>query len=327
MHRSGTSALARVLNLHGVFLGQSLLQADPANERGYWEHDGLWRLDERILAALGREWSDPGRLPERWWERPEVRVLAQELIVTLRRDFGGKALWGVKDPRICRLMPLWHDAVRQLGAREHFVIVLRRPGEVAASLARRDGMPPERARALWLRYMLDAERHTRGASRAFVTYDQLLADWRVALARVVDGTGLDLAAAGAEAATQVDEFLSPQLRHHRVSPGSGTGILAERAEAIYEILAAEGGALDTAALDRAAEELDALEEAFAGGGARTIVPVAEPADRERRISYLEWCNIFGLHESDGQVMAERMMQRWHGQPTVHLIAVLARGEG
>jgi len=38
MHRSGTSALARVVNLLGVDLGKSFLPPDPANPSGYWEH-------------------------------------------------------------------------------------------------------------------------------------------------------------------------------------------------------------------------------------------------------------------------------------------------
>jgi GT2 family glycosyltransferase len=44
-------------------------------------------------------------------------------------------------------------------------------------------------------------------------------------------------------------------------------------------------------------------------------------------TYRKWYNIFGLHESDGQVMAERMMQQWRHHPAIHLIVVLRRGEG
>jgi len=38
MHRSGTSALTRVLNLLGMELGQPLLPPHPTNETGFWEH-------------------------------------------------------------------------------------------------------------------------------------------------------------------------------------------------------------------------------------------------------------------------------------------------
>lgn len=45
------------------------------------------------------------------------------------------------------------------------------------------------------------------------------------------------------------------------------------------------------------------------------------------IPYSRWIEIFGLQESDGQIMAERMMLQWKRQLTVHLILVLGRGEG
>ena len=39
MHRSGTSALTRVLNLLGVELGSELMAAaEDNNETGFWEH-------------------------------------------------------------------------------------------------------------------------------------------------------------------------------------------------------------------------------------------------------------------------------------------------
>ncbi|HDL85376.1 MAG TPA: methyltransferase domain-containing protein, partial [Candidatus Acetothermia bacterium] len=56
-------------------------------------------------------------------------------------------------------------------------------------------------------------------------------------------------------------------------------------------------------------------------------PAAGAADPRPVFSYRQWCNIFGLHEADGQVMAERMMQQWHHQPAIHMVAMLRRGEG
>ena len=49
MHRSGTSALARVLNLLGVDLGTNLLPAAEDNETGFWEHRDLVLVNEEVL--------------------------------------------------------------------------------------------------------------------------------------------------------------------------------------------------------------------------------------------------------------------------------------
>ena len=51
MHRSGTSALMRVLNLLGVDIGTSLLPPNEDNEAGYWEHVDIYRQQEQLMDA------------------------------------------------------------------------------------------------------------------------------------------------------------------------------------------------------------------------------------------------------------------------------------
>ena len=55
MHRSGTSALARVLGLMGCHVGSDdeLAPGDRANPKGYWERKDVWALDERMLQDIG----------------------------------------------------------------------------------------------------------------------------------------------------------------------------------------------------------------------------------------------------------------------------------
>ena len=63
MHRTGTSALTRVLNLLGAELGSDLLAAQPDNETGIWEHRPIMEIHERILGALDSDWHDVRPLP------------------------------------------------------------------------------------------------------------------------------------------------------------------------------------------------------------------------------------------------------------------------
>lgn len=58
MHRSGTSALTRILNLLGTELGNDLLPPHADNPHGYWEsgaavalNDGAWMQGWRQRAA------------------------------------------------------------------------------------------------------------------------------------------------------------------------------------------------------------------------------------------------------------------------------------
>ena len=63
MHRSGTSALTRLLNLHGAVLGDDLLPAGHDNPSGFWELREAVAIHVRLLAGLGMAWDDPRALP------------------------------------------------------------------------------------------------------------------------------------------------------------------------------------------------------------------------------------------------------------------------
>ena len=58
MHRSGTSALTRLLNLHGAALGDELMPARCDNPTGFWEHSAAVAIHERLLAALDEAISE-----------------------------------------------------------------------------------------------------------------------------------------------------------------------------------------------------------------------------------------------------------------------------
>lgn len=214
-HRSGTSAVARVLNLLGVDLGRSMLPPKFDNRHGYWEHQTIFELHERLLSRAGSSWHDYRPMPPGWRERPEVEAIRGELAAFLASEFRDKPLWGVKDPRLCSVLPLWLEVLEELGAEPAFVVVVRNPLEVAESLERRDRFSPAKCRLLYLAQMLSALHHTRGRRRAFVCYDRLLGDWRPVVAEVGRELGIDWPHAPAERAAEIDAFLRPSERHHR----------------------------------------------------------------------------------------------------------------
>ena len=214
MHRSGTSALTRVLNWMGVELGDSLMAPAAQNETGFWEHDDVVAVHDRLLEALGSSWHDVRSLTADALASDTVRPFRDELVEIVRRDFGGVPVWGLKDPRICRLLPLWRDVLAEVGCDARYVLTTRHPSEVAASLAARDGFPAAHSELLWLGHTLAAERETRGCPRAFVTYDQLLADGRTHASRIAREMGLDASAALGERMNEIDAFLDAKHRHH-----------------------------------------------------------------------------------------------------------------
>jgi len=65
----------------------------------------------------------------------------------------------IKDPRICRLVPLWTSVLERIGVEAVFLIAFRNPIEVAESLKVRDGFHPAKSLLMWLRHVIDAERN------------------------------------------------------------------------------------------------------------------------------------------------------------------------
>lgn len=216
MHRSGTSAVAGMLSYLNVDLGPNLAAGGRDNEPGFWEDADLVQLDEWILQVLGASWEDACMLPAEWWKSEPVQPCRQAIADIVGHDFAKSRLWGVKDPRLCRLLPLWNAILAESGCKPLYVIVFRHPKAVAASLMKRNGFPSDKSYLLWLRYNLDAEHWTRGQRRVFVEYDDLLDNWRVAATRIQAALAVHSLGRAPSVDKTVDGFLRPGLRHHRV---------------------------------------------------------------------------------------------------------------
>lgn len=221
MHRSGTSALAGALGLLGVPLGSRLVPAEADNPGGYFEHADAVQAHERLLLALERGWDDLRPLPEGWLDSAPALAALETLDAMVDRDFADAPLWALKDPRICRLLPLWQRLLERRGIEPAYLFSLRSPDEVAGSLQARDGLPPAYARLLWAQHLVLAERDTRGAARAVVDYPGLLSDPVQALDDAAGALGLAWPVPAAAAADALRERLDPGQRHHRKSPAPG----------------------------------------------------------------------------------------------------------
>jgi hypothetical protein len=191
------------------------------------------------MAELGYAWDDIRTLPA-GWEKGEAALGARlELSAILARDFAQAGLWGLKDPRLCRLLPLWSALFAQLKVKPSFILLLRHPRDVVASLAARDGLSAARAGLLWLRHVLEAERETRGHPRTIVHYQDLVAGrgWRSVVSQISREIGVIWPAGGPSAERAIDAYLSSDLRHCRSSdhsPGAATtGTMQGWLEAIY----------------------------------------------------------------------------------------------
>jgi hypothetical protein len=219
MHRSGTSAITRILSLCGAQLPDHLMPSSDRNPRGYYESQRIYDLHEELLVELGSAWDDVAPLPTEWLEAPTGGRWVERFAETVREEYGDAPFLTLKDPRICRLVPLWLRILAKLDYRPSFVIPVRNPLDVAASLHEAEGTPEAKGVLLWLQYFLAAERDTRGHPRSFIGYDDVLRDWRVVVERISRDLDLAFPRLGARAGAEIDTFLSTTLRHHATSTG------------------------------------------------------------------------------------------------------------
>jgi hypothetical protein len=218
MHRSGTSALTRVINLLGADLPKTLLPPTPGNEAGYWESFDLAVIHDELLTSAGSHWHDWRAFNPGWYASPAAAMFRQRILNVLRNDFDDAQLFVIKDPRICRFWPFYQEVLDEFGAKPGLVIPIRNPLEVMASLGRRDGFAPTKSGLLWLRHVLDAEQATRDLPRAVVTFDALLSNWQGVVAAL--GSGLRLRWPGRTALVdlEIEQSLMTGLRHHTIAP-------------------------------------------------------------------------------------------------------------
>ncbi|GLQ96582.1 sulfotransferase family protein [Dyella mobilis] len=268
MHRSGTSAVTRAINLLGAHIGKNILLPGQGNSEGFWEHFDALEANHHLLDALGRTWFDVRRLPPDWLMQAPGRDMLACIQAVIQKEFAPHRLVALKDPRLCLTAPAWVEAFQSAGYAVQCLLVIRDPREVADSLHTREKWPRDSVFLLWSHYVTEALLETRGCVRALITYDQLLADWRSTLHGVSEALSLHWPRSEETAATDIDAFLHTKHRHHVATPLSGTepsfdGMPSLTAELYANCLAVAHGRSDWTALEHSALTMRDISDLYA----------------------------------------------------------------
>jgi len=223
MHRGGTSATAGLLRLLGVDLGADLMPSGSDNKKGFWEHAYIVCVHLGLMHSVGTYDNDFLPLMDGWENHPQVMPYRNDLVEKLTAEFGDRPLWGFKDPRTCRLTAMWNIIFREMNVRPNYLLLVRNPNEVAASMWSRQGMQYNQSLLLWLGHMLEAERHSRKSVRVIVGYDSVMGDWRREAAKIGRGFGLEWPNSLESIQSEVGAFLDPKLQHHRYDASEFSG--------------------------------------------------------------------------------------------------------
>lgn len=226
MHRSGTSAVTRLLSLAGAELPQELIEEGEGNRKGHWESRPLVLHNDDLLKQMGAAWSDWHPLD--WSALPDADISAyqKDIAALISEQFRDADLVVLKDPRICRLVPLYKDALSRIGYRVVVVIPYRNPVEVIDSLMSRSNWPAHAGRVdaalLWLTHVLEAEQASREIPRMFVSFAEMLSDWQPFIAELETRGGLRFEVPPAQLAESASAFLKQGERHQRRTVGALT---------------------------------------------------------------------------------------------------------
>ncbi len=260
MHRSGTSAVAGAFARLGFHLGDHLLKASPANPKGYFENTALVRMHDLFLNGMGYAWNDPRPFPPAWQNSALAKQFQESLGLFLQQSFPADPWIAVKDPRICRLLPLWLPVLQALGWQAQVVLVRRHPEAIAASLQRRDGMAPTLADLLYIRYWLEAEMASRTLPRSTLDYDRFLEGWETELQRLISDFSWNHISLN-RARHALRGNLDASLRHHRPSGQMATPF-APLTTDIYQALIELSNPESQATWSRVAAQMELLQQQF-----------------------------------------------------------------
>jgi hypothetical protein len=250
--------MSGILKHMGLHVPEPEVAADKTNPKGFGEPEWVVNFHAELLTRVH---VDPGDArPGAWFDAG--RACIQEMNRSRLADwldpqFEAADALVIKDPRISWFLGLWRVAAVRVGASTSTVIMLRPPAEVvgsanATAVERPDetsGGPLDDISRLagWTNVMLFTERATRGSSRGFVRYHDLLEDWTSTIVRVGEQLGLaDVTDAGTGRMQEVHRFVDPDLHRSRTTWDelSVPTSLHEIAEATWQqldLLAEPGG--------------------------------------------------------------------------------------
>ena len=237
------------------------------------------------------------------FEGEAARHARSRLEQIFAQDFESAAAWVLKDPRHCRLLPLWKPLFESGRADFHFVLVLRHPLAVAASLSARDRMPVEQSLLLWLRHTLESEFCTRQYRRSWVLFDSVVRDPQKTLERTCEHLELTRLLRTLAPASQNDALLDQGLVHHKVddAPLDAHGVpwLAQTWK-MMQSLAATDELTVRGRLDKIRAELECYDRFLGapleGFVSKRFAATQQVAERSQQLVYL-------LNQEKGKLQA------------------------
>ena len=200
--------------VHGWVKNRNLQKQRVENPKGFWERRDIRQICDRLLLSAGATWWNIASFDQK--NIPHAVLAAQ------RRKFkkvvsalDEHAVWIIKEPRLCLLLPVLRDYVKN----PICIYIYRNPLEVARSLQARNGFSIASGLALWEAYNLHALSAFEGLPCIPVFYEALMLHPVETLNALVEE--LDDLAVGHPIKPPdrglIEQFIDPGLYHKRAT--------------------------------------------------------------------------------------------------------------
>lgn len=208
MHRSGTSMVARMLNLAGLYLGEDedINFTGPDNVDGFWENRHFVQLNDQILLQNDGAWDMPTTISAEWKISNNAQTLQNEASELIKK-FEKWQFWGWKDPRNSLTIDFWKELLPSMKV----IVCVRNPLEVARSLNRRGAASNRFGFNLWSRYYRTLLSAIPKEKRIITHYDSYFIDPKKELSRVLNF--LEMSVKDSDVSAALDSIKTPS-RHN-----------------------------------------------------------------------------------------------------------------
>ncbi len=140
MHRSGTSAITRGLQVLGASLGERLMPAiEGINDKGFFEDIEINAFNIELLSVIKSDWFYLSPVKEFQLEKLRREGYFLRAVALIQEKIKSEDIFAFKDPRVAKLLPFWKEVFSHCQINVNYVLALRHPLSVVNSLAKRDG--------------------------------------------------------------------------------------------------------------------------------------------------------------------------------------------
>ncbi|MDA8561604.1 hypothetical protein N9L02_00645 [Gammaproteobacteria bacterium] len=214
--RSGTSLVARGVNILGINLGNNLMPSDETwNPTGYWESLDAVAINEELFKTFNCRWDTLSINFSN--SHAQLKSCNNKISNLLKKELINNNSWAFKDTRTARLLPMWQEQFKKLNIDDKYIIVIRNPLSAATSFNKLVGLGIERGILLWMMYLVSAIQYTNNKKRIIISYENLIQNPIKELYRINNFFKISASLDNNAIEDYTNNFLARNLIHHNKS--------------------------------------------------------------------------------------------------------------